>query len=666
MYWFRNGNPLALIPWLFVFLLWWLGGWLVASHLFRLERHERLGIGFGLGLVGYLWFANLLGHWFAPEIAFFGAGLAVFVIGVISTWTDKRPWFDWGDVKIWPGIVAGLVLLAVFLQISRGLTIFDEPKNLTITSLMATGDIPPHYYMNASYYFRYHYGFQILGSTLMRLGGMFPWSASDVSKSIVFAYALLLGSLLSKRYIRHLAGIFAVPLVLAFASGTRYLLLLLPAGVLQRLDPLISLQGTSANINLPFSQALFANWTLDGGPPRPFPFAFLNGIFPPLVMAHAGSYALSVIIIGLILLLAQRQRNQWALLVMAVLFAMWGLTWESSYGLFAIGVAIIVLINFYQKKFAWKELLRPEAVSLALSVPLVILQGGTITEIARKMFLGLASAGIGVEGVVGSTGFKLRWPPAVVSAHLGSLELNYPLAVLVAICEIGLVILFIIWISRWSMQRLKNGEWAIGALNISAWVGLIIPLILVYQAERDISRFLGHSLLVWTLFLCFVIGSPQPPGKIFRLLGSMALILMMVSGVVVFYAELSAVPQPVLGLELTGMDARVARDTWNHLTEGSQVFDPGGWRASTLTGLKNRAAVGNQPTPEWLDLYQQPNVDKILAQGYRYVYLDDYWWQDIPSTSKESLSSPCVQVVAEYWDEEEIHLRRLLDLENCP
>ena len=512
MYWFRNGNPLVLIPWLLVCILWWLGGWLVASHLFRLERHERLGIGFGLGLVGYLWFANLLGHWLTPEIAFFGAGLVVFIIGVISTRADKQPWLDWRDVKIWPGILAGLAFLAVFLHISRGLAIFDEPKNLTITSLMATGDIPPHYYMNASYYFRYHYGFQILGSTLMRLGGMFPWSASDVSKSIVFAYALLLGSLLGKRYIRHLAGIIAVPLVLAFASGTRYLLLWLPGGFLRRLDPLISLQGTSANINLPFSQALFANWTLDGGPPRPFPFAFLNGIFPPLVMAHAGSYALSVIIICLILLLAQRQQGKWAILVMAVLFAMWGLTWESSYGLFAIGVAIIVLLNFCQKKFAWKELLRPEAIALALSVPVVILQGGTITEIARKMFLGSASAGIGVEGVVGSTGLSLRWPPAVFSAHLGALELNNPLAVLVAICESGPVILLIIWISRWTMQRLKNGDWAIGALNVSAWVGLIVPLILSYQAERDISRFLGHSLLVWTLFLSLMLGS-QPPSR---------------------------------------------------------------------------------------------------------------------------------------------------------
>jgi hypothetical protein len=120
MYWFRNGNPLVLIPWLLVCLLWWLGGWMVASHLFRLERHERLGIGFGLGLVGYLWFANLLGHWFTPEIAFLGAGLVVFIIGVISARTNKQPWLDWRDVKIWPGILAGLALLAVFFTNQPG------------------------------------------------------------------------------------------------------------------------------------------------------------------------------------------------------------------------------------------------------------------------------------------------------------------------------------------------------------------------------------------------------------------------------------------------------------------------------------------------------------------------------------------------------------------
>ncbi|MFQ5616027.1 MAG: hypothetical protein ACE5GO_06170, partial [Anaerolineales bacterium] len=69
-------------PFLAVALVWWAGGWLIATHAFRLEKRERPLVGFGVGMTGYLWFANVLGRWLPPSAAFVWAGLLVLAAGI--------------------------------------------------------------------------------------------------------------------------------------------------------------------------------------------------------------------------------------------------------------------------------------------------------------------------------------------------------------------------------------------------------------------------------------------------------------------------------------------------------------------------------------------------------------------------------------------------------
>jgi len=38
MYWFRESNIFGFIPWLLVVLVWTIGGWLIATHAFNLEK----------------------------------------------------------------------------------------------------------------------------------------------------------------------------------------------------------------------------------------------------------------------------------------------------------------------------------------------------------------------------------------------------------------------------------------------------------------------------------------------------------------------------------------------------------------------------------------------------------------------------------------------------
>src|SRR3989337_336303 len=170
MYWFRVDNPWVFGVWLAVTAIRGIGGWLLATHAFRLERGERLIIGFGLGLVCYLWFVNLIGRWLTPDWTFAGAGILVLILGMAYAWNGTRPAIDWKDFQVWRWLVIGLILVWLFARIARGMAIFDDRKNISIVSTMAAGDIPPHHYMNSAVLFAYHYGFQLFGASLMRLG----------------------------------------------------------------------------------------------------------------------------------------------------------------------------------------------------------------------------------------------------------------------------------------------------------------------------------------------------------------------------------------------------------------------------------------------------------------------------------------------------------------
>ena len=70
----------------------------------------------------------------------------------------------------------------------------------------------------------------------MRLGGLFPWVAWDAGRVLSVALAILLAVLWVRRVTRSLAAGLAAGLVTLFGGGARWLLLLLPGGVLARVS----------------------------------------------------------------------------------------------------------------------------------------------------------------------------------------------------------------------------------------------------------------------------------------------------------------------------------------------------------------------------------------------------------------------------------------------
>ncbi|MEX2143850.1 MAG: hypothetical protein WD740_04590, partial [Anaerolineales bacterium] len=520
MYWYRDGNSLSLLPWLAAFAGVWLAGWLLATHAFRLQARERLVVGLGLGLVLYIWLANLLGHWLSPDPAFALPALALLLIGGLVAWRRKEgPWLQKQDLQIWPWFLAGLAFVYIFLLWSKGLTLFDEHKNLSLISIIANGDIPPSFFPNYPLNFIYHYGFHIIGASLMRLGGMLPWSAFDASKALLWGEMLLLSGLVGRRYVGRAWGSWAVIAAVALAGGTRFLLMLLPPSFLLQVDKVVELQGTSALIAKPFSEALSAPWPVDGGPLMPYMFGFLNGIMDPMVMAHQGPNILAVLILLLVWLLIPRLAGRGSIFLLAAVFSAWALAWETTYALFVLGLVAFAAFTFWQKGDLTLPKLKPVLVSAALSVPIVLVQGGTLTELARDFIFGIESPGLlgawwagwvpalQPAGAAGFEilGFSLRWPPAILSAHLGALSIFSPVQLIVGLFELGPVVLFAPWITRWAWRRAQSGDWILGVLASAAWLGLLIPIFFQYQSDRDISRLTWQALLIWTILLVFVV-----------------------------------------------------------------------------------------------------------------------------------------------------------------
>ncbi len=660
-YWFRSDSAAAILPWLAALAVVWLAGWLLVSQLFDLARRERALTGLAMGLIIFLWTANLIGRWLSPYATFVLAAFFVLAAGLLSAWSRGWRRLPWRDFLEWPPLLIALLAGWIFFRISQGVAILDEFVHIPLTSVIAAGEIPPRYFINADVRFAYHYGFHILSGSLMQLGGMFPWSAADLAKAIAWGLSMALAWLLGRRLSEQPWAGAAMAAALALAGGTRYLLLLVPAGLLLRMDPVIVFQGDEAAMGLPFSEMLAQYWRIDGGPPVALLFGFQSGIAEPYVIQQTGSSTLAMTIFLLVWLLAGRSRAAGAVLVFAILFAQWALTAESSYGMLAIGGAIAGAWMLLRSPSQWRRSMA--LIGLLGSAPIALLQGGLLTEIAAGLLAG------GSSNLAAAVGVGLRSPPAILSKHLGALSLLSPLQIGIALFELGPVFLLSPWITGAAWREFRRSSWISGALILAAWAGFILPIFLRYQSGPDISRVTAFSMTIWTLMLVVLVFDQKyvrprwlRPGM------AAALVLSCFSGLMLAASLFTAVPGTVLSGEIGSLDARVSASLWDRLPPQSLVFDSIRGRAAALLARPNRAVIGNQAigyqiSPLWQQLVDEPDVDGFLEQGFDYLYLDQDWWQEMPAAGRESLSRPCVRRLVEFSEQDEF--RRLLDLTGC-
>ena len=684
MYWSRTGSFFELLLWLILCGMWWVGGWLLVTHTFRLRSRERLFGGMALGWLLFIVLSNLLTRLLALTPAFWAAAALVLITGLLAAWRSTsspniplgspawfRALFPIGDLKHWPLLLLFGSMLGLFILINRGLAIFDDYFNLPIVSRLAAGDIPLHFYLNPEIPLDYHYGLNLFAANLVRIGGFFPWSAFDFSKSLSLALTVVLAYCWFRRYTKRQGLLFLGILLVLFASGTRWLLLLLPPETLQQLGSQLNLLGSAAQTAPDLHAILISQWNIDGAGPIPFPMAFANGVFVPGILQIAGPGAMPVLAVFLLLLLKKTHWSAFSSMLYGLVLASLALSAEYMFLMIWAGFLLTALLAFLFKDSAARRRSAadfwPWAWILALSAVLAVTAGGVLTDTAARLLNQL----LGRQTVQGISfvGLQLRWFPAITSAHLGALSLLNPQQLVIALLEMGPVLLWAPWVIRRGWQNTRRSRLIIGGLSLAALVGFVLPLFLdLAFDERDIARFTGSALWLW-----MILGAPQAAsawlhsGQWRRFLVGAGYILIISSGIALFPSMLTAVATPQLSYNIEEMDAMFCKSFWDRLEPDSHVLDPAiPFRPSVLFARTTGPAYKDlyNALPEFLELLQSADPRKIAGAGYTYIYLNKGTWQKMTQEEKDRFQSPCVKTVAEERDGTG-DFRRLLDVRAC-
>ncbi|MES0344522.1 MAG: hypothetical protein ABUK16_10460, partial [Anaerolineales bacterium] len=142
--------------------------------------------------------------------------------------------------------------------------------------------------------------------------------------------------------------------------------------------------------------------------------------------------------------------------------------------------------------------------------------------------------------------------------------------------------------------------------------------------------------------------------------------LLVFGGLVVTGSLLTAIPKAVLGYVIEPADAAMTRLVWDELEPGAEVLDSRSWRAVPITGRLTRSAVDSYAElSSWADLVAFPDVHQVSGAGYRYIYVDEFWWDSMPENARESYMDSCVSVIQEVHDNAANGSRWLFEISEC-
>jgi hypothetical protein len=670
MYLFSEINFLVIIP---LLLLWALGGWLILARTFDLPPAERGLAGLGLGLTMATLFSNLLARFLPTTVAFWLAAALTVAIGAAMAWPFKRDLFQREALKPAQWLIFAFFVF-VFTLIGRGLGIFDDYQNLPQISSMALGDIPPHFAFDPRVLWSYHYFLLLVAAQFTRLAGVAPWVSLDFARGLTLALTLAFAGLLAYRLTCSRIAAVLSAAFLFFVGGARWILLLLPARLLQRASSSVTLIGSGADTGANLILALTKYWDIQGLGPLPFPFMYGSGLDPSLAMFHAGYGASMVMLALLLVLLAGAAKNDagpgrgWApRAILSVLLAALALANEVTF-VFLCG-GLVFAVTFW--------IIKNRSLRLPISIwgwapvfvggiLLALAQGGVFTGIVVSVLGRLA--GTQAEALY-KVSFVLRLP-AILSAHLGTLSLLNPIQWIVILAETGLTIFALPWVVRYGWRLVCDEKWL-----EAAWVFSVIPSLLTTFVEYTgnagptaLSRMTAHFLLILKIYaipLLWIWARERSEAIKTTLLGSG--LAASLSGLALFSLQIAAMPNPLYAEFLDTLDAKMYVKHWGRLENNTLVFDTSVTRATTVLGLHTFSSnnYGPPAEPTWLALAADPDPYRFNAAGFRYLYLDLSFWR------KYSLrfEQPCVTTLDEMQetsaDGKAYNLRILLDVGKC-
>lgn len=655
---------LLLLPWA---ALWWLGGLGLTRAIFHVEPDEEWLVASALGWVAQIWLANLaarvlpmpLAFWVSAAATFLAGGLALALTGAWRTaWRMKIPWLS--------GLIFAAITLA-FYGISRGMAIFDDFQHLATISLIAAGNFPPRFALDPAVIFGYHHFLQLFAAQVVRVGSLFPWVAVDIGRSLSFGLAVMLAVAFARRLTGStLAGVLGGVMV-AFGSGTRWLLLLLPPGLLSALSKSVHLIGSGAGSGTSLSEALLSTWAVEGAGPLPFPFAFANGIFPPgVIQAHTANGLIPFVIIFLLLLTFDRWRNWGGAILSTLLVSVWGLLGEAELPGILLGWGLVALAYALRSR----SLRLPRSLWVWLSVVVAgsvigCLEGGALTDILSKALEKLSGAPPSAS--YQTVGFTFSWPPVVVSSHLGVLSLFNPAQAVVALLELGPVLLILPLALTWGWRALRVQRWY-EAATAATILGMLLMVFVQFTGStgvRNTPRLYVFMPLLAALAVPLAwLWAGRHSSRV-QVLTALLGLVTVTGGFVMAGIELPAIQRPVYSYFLTPLDAQMSRAYWNRLTPDALIFDPTPYRAPVVFGRPTDSSyTWYQTKPQWDSLTRSPDPAGLHAAGFQYVYLDNRYWDQLDPQWQQALSGGCVRQIDQVTDRQG-NFRRLLDVSAC-
>jgi hypothetical protein len=659
------GTILFLVQGLLFIFLWSAGGCLIARSAFLSLPSEELSLSLIIGLILDILFANMLARYLPADVAFWLAALFVLFLGLGVAWgSDLKTVFRIPG-KLWQWLFL-LAVTLVFTMAERGMAIFDDYAHLPTLSLMATGAIPPPFALNASVVYHYHFLLMIFAAQLTRITGLEVWKSLDVSRALVFAISLLLVSSWALRLTRSRAAAFVTALFTALGMGVRWLLLLFPMSLINWLSGSVTLLGSGASSGNGLAGALANPWGVEGVGPVAFPFAFANGIFTPSVLEMSGpNSTVSTAMWVFYLLTFNRWRGWRGALVTGLMTASLALLAEFNLVLLLAGWGVLVLIYFLQHR-SWRlpANLWQWLLVFVLGNVLGAVQGGAFTDI----ILGLVEKFTGHSaGSYQTMGFVFSLKPVIVSSHLGVLSLLHPQGLLLALIEIGPILLLVPLLAVWGYKAYRCGRWFEVALVLAGFLSFA-TVFLQYAGSAGVRN---TSRLYMIIDLCALYAVPlawmwvsRRSDRLKWIAGGLAA-MMMFGGLVILSVKLVAIQRPVYSYFLTALDARMYDHYWDHLEPGALVFDPEPYRSPTVFG---RPSMGFNTwwdaTPQWAALRKNADPAQLASAGFHYAYFDNRYWREIGAAGQKRMSAACVRLVDEYNDDQG-NFRRLLDLEKC-
>ena len=662
-----SANPeyaLYLLIWLG---LWSLGGIWIVRRVFQLEAGEEVILGVLTGLIIETILANFIGRVLPMTLAFWMCAVLVFAAGLLLNL--KNGWKNLLKIKVRPVQMAVFLLLfGVSFLISRGFAIYDDFANIPTVSMIAAGNIPPIYSLAPNVTYAYHYFVMLFTAQVIRISGLYVWTAFDLARALVYALTITAAGLWGYRMTRSKVAGALTGLVTALGSGTRWLLLLIPPGILARLSAHITLIGSGANTAPTLAEALMNNWALEGGGPRPFSFAYGNGLIGNGAMSmFASNSTINTALIFLLLLTFNRWRSKWALVVTIFLIGATGLMSETFLVLMTAAWGLLtVLTAIRQRSLKLPPEFKSWLLAAAVGTVFALLQGGALTDTLASKISALFT---GAQSTSYQTlGFALAWPPEIISSQLGELSLFNPWQLLTALLEIGPSILILPLLVIWGWKAWRAERWYEAALVLSGVISLAMLFVNFTGSTgvRNTVRLYTFADLSMLFFVPLAWNWARQRKDGAKLATGTAGALLLVSGLVYLTTEFFAIQQPVLSTFIDPLDVKMMENHWDQLEEGSMVFDPVPSRSPTLFArVSDSYATWYEVKPEWRALQKEPWLDGLVAAGYDYLYVDELYWDGLPQAVQESLQNECVRLLDENTAKREPRFRRLFDLRGC-